>query len=49
MGRYLFLTNVRSLIFVQEILDQNKFKEFYQFTFNYAKSPSQKGKCWELP
>lgn len=26
-----------------EILDPNKFKEFYQFTFNYAKNPSQKG------
>ena len=26
----------------KEILDQNKFKEFYQFTFNYAKNPSQK-------
>ncbi|KAG1688665.1 DCN1-like protein 2 [Nymphon striatum] len=26
-----------------EIKDHNKFKEFYQFTFNYAKNPSQKG------
>jgi len=26
-----------------EILDATKFKEFYQFTFNYAKNPSQKG------
>jgi len=26
-----------------EILDPNKFKEFYQFTFNYAKNSSQKG------
>ena len=26
----------------KEILDPNKFKEFYQFTFNYAKNPSQK-------
>ena len=26
----------------KEIMDQNKFKEFYQFTFNYAKNPSQK-------
>lgn len=27
----------------KEILDSNKFKEFYQFTFNYAKNPAQKG------
>jgi len=27
----------------KEILDAGKFKEFYQFTFNYAKNPSQKG------
>merc|ERR1711915_611435 len=27
----------------KEILDQSKFKEFYQFTFNYAKNPNQKG------
>jgi len=26
-----------------EILDATKFKEFYQFTFNYAKNASQKG------
>ncbi|ELT88460.1 hypothetical protein CAPTEDRAFT_112003 [Capitella teleta] len=26
-----------------EIRDQNKFKDFYHFTFNYAKNPSQKG------
>ena len=24
-------------------MDTNKFKEFYQFTFNYAKNPAQKG------
>ena len=30
----------------QEIQDPNKFKEFYQFTFNYGKAnaPGQKGK-----
>ena len=27
----------------KEILDSNKFKDFYQFTFNYAKNPGQKG------
>ena len=27
----------------KEIQDANKFKEFYQFTFNYAKNPGQKG------
>ena len=27
----------------KEILDGNKFKDFYQFTFNYAKNPGQKG------
>jgi len=32
----------------KEILDQNKFKEFYQFTFNYAKNPSQKGLDLEM-
>ncbi|XP_068628654.1 DCN1-like protein 1 [Battus philenor] len=26
-----------------EIKDLNKFKDFYQFTFNYAKNPGQKG------
>ncbi|CAH2099457.1 unnamed protein product [Euphydryas editha] len=26
-----------------EIKDPNKFKDFYQFTFNYAKNPGQKG------
>lgn len=26
-----------------EIKDQNKFKDFYHFTFNYAKNPGQKG------
>ena len=32
----------------KEILDPNKFKEFYQFTFNYAKNPSQKGLDLEM-
>ena len=32
----------------KEILDPNKFKEFYQFTFNYAKNPNQKGLDLEL-
>ena len=32
----------------KEINDQNKFKEFYQFTFNYAKNPSQKGLDLEM-
>ncbi|XP_060553718.1 DCN1-like protein 1 [Ruditapes philippinarum] len=27
----------------QEIRDPSKFKDFYQFTFNYAKNPGQKG------
>ncbi len=27
----------------QEIRDPVKFKDFYQFTFNYAKNPGQKG------
>ena len=27
----------------QIIRDNAKFKEFYQFTFNYAKNPGQKG------
>ena len=27
----------------QEIQDETKFKEFYQFTFNYGKTPGQKG------
>ncbi|KAK2144270.1 hypothetical protein LSH36_772g01025 [Paralvinella palmiformis] len=27
----------------QEIRDPNRFKDFYQFTFNYAKNPGQKG------
>jgi hypothetical protein len=27
----------------KEIQDPAKFKEFYQFTFNYAKNPGQKG------
>ncbi|OWF54470.1 DCN1-like protein 1 [Mizuhopecten yessoensis] len=32
----------------QEIRDQNKFKDFYQFTFNYAKNPGQKGLDLEM-
>ncbi len=33
--------------FDREIKDQWKFKEFYQFTFNFAKNPGQKslGNC----
>ena len=27
----------------QEIREPSKFKDFYQFTFNYAKNPGQKG------
>lgn len=27
----------------QELKDQGKFKDFYQFTFNFAKNPGQKG------
>ena len=27
----------------QEIRDREKFKDFYHFTFNYAKNPGQKG------
>ena len=27
----------------KEIQDGNRFKDFYQFTFNYAKNPGQKG------
>ncbi|KAK7486871.1 hypothetical protein BaRGS_00021842 [Batillaria attramentaria] len=27
----------------QEIVDAARFKDFYQFTFNYAKNPGQKG------
>jgi DCN1-like protein 1/2 len=27
----------------QELKDPNRFKEFYHFTFNYAKNPGQKG------
>lgn len=32
----------------QELKDQGKFKDFYQFTFNFAKNPGQKGlgMCW---
>lgn len=32
----------------QEIKDQLKFKDFYQFTFNYAKNPGQKGLDLEM-
>ncbi|KPP74293.1 DCN1-like protein 1-like, partial [Scleropages formosus] len=28
----------------QELKDQSKFKDFYQFTFNFAKNPGQKGR-----
>lgn len=35
----------------QELKDQGRFKDFYQFTFNFAKNPGQKGLgkifCWE--
>lgn len=27
----------------QELKDTGKFKDFYQFTFNFAKNPGQKG------
>lgn len=27
----------------QELKDMGKFKDFYQFTFNFAKNPGQKG------
>lgn len=27
----------------QELKDHGKFKDFYQFTFNFAKNPGQKG------
>lgn len=27
----------------QELKDTTKFKDFYQFTFNFAKNPTQKG------
>lgn len=27
----------------QELKDSGKFKDFYQFTFNFAKNPEQKG------
>lgn len=27
----------------QELKDPTKFKDFYQFTFNFAKNPGQKG------
>jgi len=32
----------------KEIQDVNKFKEFYQFTFDYAKNPGQKGLDLEM-
>lgn len=34
----------------QELKDQGKFKDFYQFTFNFAKNPGQKGlgKCLQM-
>ena len=32
----------------KEIQDANRFKEFYQFTFNYAKNPGQKGLDLEM-
>ncbi len=35
----------------QELKDQGKFKDFYQFTFSFAKNPGQKGlgMCWVHP
>lgn len=35
----------------QELKDSGKFKDFYQFTFNFAKNPGQKGlgKCEGIP
>ncbi|KAG9349652.1 hypothetical protein JZ751_028100 [Albula glossodonta] len=30
----------------QELKDSGKFKDFYQFTFNFAKNPGQKGLVW---
>uniref|UniRef100_A0A665TPH6 DCN1-like protein n=2 Tax=Echeneis naucrates TaxID=173247 RepID=A0A665TPH6_ECHNA len=32
----------------QELRDQGKFKDFYQFTFNFAKNPGQKGLDLEM-
>uniref|UniRef100_A0A8P4GS23 DCN1-like protein n=1 Tax=Dicentrarchus labrax TaxID=13489 RepID=A0A8P4GS23_DICLA len=32
----------------QELKDQGKFKDFYQFTFNFAKNPGQKGLDLEM-
>jgi len=32
----------------KEIQDNNRFKDFYQFTFNYAKNPGQKGLDLEM-
>ena len=32
----------------KEIVDNNRFKDFYQFTFNYAKNPGQKGLDLEM-
>lgn len=34
--------------FESEIRDSTKFKDFYQFTFNYAKNPGQKGLDLEM-
>ncbi len=33
----------RCLSLEQEIRDKSRFKDFYHFTFNYAKNPGQKG------
>ena len=32
----------------KEIQENSKFKEFYHFTFNYAKNPGQKGLDLEM-
>ena len=32
----------------KEIQENSKFKEFYQFNFNYAKNPGQKGLDLEM-
>ncbi|MGH0151822.1 UNVERIFIED_CONTAM: hypothetical protein FKN15_063453 [Acipenser sinensis] len=32
----------------QELKDPGKFKDFYQFTFNFAKNPGQKGLDLEM-
>ena len=38
------IDRLRSRLFVieNEISDAQKFKDFYQFTFNFAKNPGQK-------